>query len=112
MRITTQDYNDITVVELNGEFTTEFVSFFDDSIQQVISRGQAGIVLDMSNVGFIDSAGLEALLALHDRCHDENTRAVKLAAMDENCAKILEVTRLAGEFDTYEELAQAVKSFA
>jgi anti-anti-sigma factor len=111
MRITTQDYNDITVVELNGEFTTEFVSFFEDNIQHVIGRGQAGIVLDMSNVGFIDSAGLEALLALHDRCH-ENTRTLKLAAMDENCGKILEVTRLAGDFDTYEELAQAVKSFA
>ena len=111
MRIATQDYNDITVVELNGEFTTEFVSFFEDGIQHVVSRGQAGIVLDMSNVGFIDSAGLEALLALRDRCHD-NTRTLKLAAMDENCAKILEVTRLAGQFNTYEELAQAVKSFA
>ena len=111
MRITTQDYNDITVVELGGEFTTEFVSNFEDMIEQVISRGQAGIVLDMSNVGFIDSAGLESLLALRDDCH-ENTRTLKLAAIDENCAKILEVTRLASEFDTYEELAQAVKSFA
>jgi anti-sigma B factor antagonist len=111
MRITTQDYNDITVVELSGEFTAEFATFFDDSIQQVLGRGQAGVVLDMSNVGFIDSAGLETLLALRDSCH-EATRSLKLAALDENCAKILEVTRLAREFDTYEELAQAVKSFA
>lgn len=111
MRITTQDYNDITVVELNGEFTTEFVSFFEESIENVISRGQAGIVLDMSNVGFIDSAGLESLLALRDRCHD-NTRTLKLAALDDNTRKIFEVTRLSGEFDTYDELAQAVRSFA
>jgi anti-sigma B factor antagonist len=111
MRIATQDYNDITVVELNGEFTSEFVTSFEDSIQNLIGRGQAGIVLDMSNVVFIDSAGLESLLALRDRCHD-NTRTLKLAALDETCRKILEVTRLAPEFDTYEELAGAVKSFA
>ena len=111
MRITTQDYNAITVVELGGEFTSEFVSFFEDNIQHILSRGQTGLVLDMRNVAFIDSAGLESLLALRDSCHD-NGRTIKLAALDENCNKILEVTRLAREFDTYEELSQAVKSFA
>jgi len=35
-----------------------------------------------------------------------------LAGLDENCAKILEVTRLENEFDRYAELAEAVKSFA
>jgi anti-sigma B factor antagonist len=111
MRIHTQDYNDITVIELNGEFTSEFVAFFEDSVQHVIGRGQAGIVLDMSNVAFIDSAGIESLLTLRDNCHD-STRTMKLAGLDENCRKILEVTRLACEFDTYDELAHAVKSFA
>jgi anti-anti-sigma factor len=111
MKITTQDYNDITVAELSGEFTTEFASFFQDNMQLILGRGQAGIVLDMNNVAFIDSAGLEALLALRDRCH-ENARSLKLAALDENCSKILDMTRLAREFDTYEELAEAVKSFA
>jgi anti-sigma B factor antagonist len=111
MRINTQDYNTITVVELGGEFTTEFISFFEDSIQNVLSRGQTGLVLDLSNVAFIDSAGLEALLTLRDRC-TEGGKSLKLAALEENCTKILEVTRLAREFDTYDELAMAVKSFA
>ena len=111
MRITTQDYNDITVTELNGEFTSEFVGMFGDSMENIISRGQHGIVLDMSKVAFIDSAGLESLLWLRDHCH-ENSRALKLAALDDNCRKILEVTRLSRDFDTYDELAQAVKSFA
>jgi anti-sigma B factor antagonist len=111
MRIATQDYNDITVAELNGEFTAEFVNVFEDSMQAILSRGQAGIVLDMHNVGFMDSTGLESLLSLRDQCH-ENARALKLAALDETGNKILEVTRLAREFDTYEELAEAVKSFA
>ena len=111
MRITTQDYNSITVVELGGEFTTEFTSLFDESVRNVLSRGQTGIVLDMSNVPCIDSAALETLLALRDRC-TESGLALKLAALEENCIRIFEITRLASQFDTYDELAQAVKSFA
>jgi hypothetical protein len=35
-----------------------------------------------------------------------------LAGLDGNCDKILEITRLANEFDRYGELTEAVKSFA
>ena len=35
-----------------------------------------------------------------------------LAALDENCEKILEITRLQDEFDRHTELAEAVRSFA
>jgi anti-sigma B factor antagonist len=111
MRINTQDYNNITVVELNGEFTSEFVPFFEENIQNILARGQTRIVLDMNNVGFIDSAGLETLLSLRDNCN-ENGKTLKLAALDETCSKILELTRLDREFDRYDELAQAVRSFA
>ena len=36
----------------------------------------------------------------------------RLAGLDENCAKILEITQLEDKFDRYAELAEAVKSFA
>jgi len=45
-------------------------------------------------------------------CCLENGRELKLAGLDENCAKILEITRLEEKFDRYAELAEAVKSFA
>ena len=59
----------------------------------------------------IDSAGLETLLWTRDYC-DENNSQLRLAGLDENCSKILEITRLDKEFDSYAELAEAVKSFA
>jgi hypothetical protein len=36
---------------------------------------------------------------------------MKLASLDENCMKIMELTRLLPQFDVYSELPQAVKSF-
>jgi len=42
----------------------------------------------------------------------ENGCEFRLAGLDENCSKILEITRLEKEFEHYPELAAAVKSFA
>ena len=111
MKLKVQDYNDVTVVELQGELDGDSIELFKNTITDVIARGRTGIVLDMSAVGFIDSQGLELLLWTRDYC-GENKREFRLAGLDENCAKILEVTRLENEFDHYAELAEAVKSFA
>ena len=111
MKLKVQDYNDVTVVELQGELDGDCVEIFQNAITDIVTRGKTCIVLDMSAVGFIDGRGLEQLLWTRDYC-GANKREFRLAGLDENCAKILEVTRLDNEFDHYAELAEAVKSFA
>jgi anti-anti-sigma factor len=111
MKIRTQDYNNVAVVILQGEFDSDVAELFRNTITGIITKPKTGIVLDMSGVGFIDSAGLEQLLWARDYC-SENKCELRLAGLDENCAKVMEITRLASEFDCYTELAQAVKSFA
>ena len=110
MRIRTQDYNNVTVVELQGELDGDLSELLQNTITNIIATNKTGIVLDMSGVGFIDSQGLEQLLWARDHCN-ENKRGIRLAGLDENCAKILEITRLENEFDRYVELSEAVKSF-
>jgi anti-sigma B factor antagonist len=111
MKIKTQDYNDVTVIEMQGELDSESADVFQNSIMQVVHRGRAGIVLDMSCIGFIDSQGLERLLLVRQHCHEQGCQ-FRLAGLDETCLKILEITRLLNEFDRYDELSKAVKSFA
>ncbi len=111
MKARTQHYNDVTVVELQGELGGDFTELFQNTITGIVTTHKAGIVLDMSNVGFIDGEGLEQLLWARDYCNENNCQ-LRLAGLDENCAKILEITRLENEFDHYAELAEAVKSFA
>jgi anti-anti-sigma factor len=111
MRIKTQDYNNVTVVELQGEFDGDFTEQFRNTVTDIVAAQKTGMVIDMSGVGFIDSQGLEQLLWARDYCN-ENKRGIRLAGLDENCAKILEITRLQSEFDRYAELSEAVKSFA
>jgi anti-sigma B factor antagonist len=111
MRIRTQDYNNVMVVELQGELDGDFAEMLKNTITDIITTNKTGMVLDMSSVAFIDSRGLEELLWARDYCN-ENKRGMRLAGLDENCSKILEITRLENEFDCYAELSEAVKSFA
>ena len=111
MKINTQDYNNITVVELQGELSVESTQALQDIVSNHIAEGASGIVIDMTNVSFIDSKGLEELLWLRDYCR-ENNRQLKIAGMDETCTKIMEITRLQPKYDIYIELSEAVKSFA
>ena len=111
MKVKTQDYNDVTVVELQGELDGDFSELFKNTITDIVTKHKNGIVLDMSGIGFIDSQGLEQLLWARDYC-GEQKQQLRLAGLDENCLKILEITRLESEFDRYVELAEAVMSFA
>lgn len=110
MKINHQNYNNVTVVEIHGEFLEEYCKLFQDTMSGLIKKEVVGIVLDMSKVPFIDSSGLGMLLWLRDYCH-KNKSQLKLASLDDNIRKILEITRLDSKLDRYEELSEAVKSF-
>lgn len=111
MKIRTQNYNNVTVVELQGELDCDSAAAFKSTVTDMVAKHKNGIAIDMSNIEFIDSEGLEILLWARDYCN-ENNCPLRLTALNENCAKILEITRLDNEFNQYEELAEAVKSFA
>lgn len=111
MRVSTQNYNTVTVIDVQGELDGDISDAVKNAVGEFVSKRQSGIVLNMSDVGFIDSQGLELLLWIRDYCRRNKTQ-FRLAALDENCEKILEITRLQNEFDCHAELAEAVKSFA
>ena len=124
MKIHTQKYNDVTVIDLQGELDSDSIEQVKDTLvntlkpppdqssgQKVaVAAFQSGIVFDMDNLGFVDSAGLEFLLWARDYCIENNCQ-MRLAGFNETCKKILEITRLENEFACYGELAEAVKSF-
>lgn len=111
MKIQTQNYNNVTVAELQGDFTADFSKQFEDTMTGIVCGGATGLVLDMTHIAFIDSLSLEQILWLRDYCSEKSCQ-LKVAGLDENCSKILCVTRLDRQLDIYEELSEAVKSFA
>jgi hypothetical protein len=65
--------------------------------------------MDFQKCGFIDSEGLEALLWMKRRSEDLFGQ-IKLANLDENCRKILQITRLDHRFEMHGDLVGALKT--
>ncbi|HPC93391.1 MAG TPA: STAS domain-containing protein [Sedimentisphaerales bacterium] len=111
MKINLQNYNDVTVIELQGELDGDIEESMKDTMTQTVAAGRKRIVVDMSNVSAVDSQGLELLLWVRQYCR-QNRVQLRLAGLDETIEKILEITGLQTEFDRHVELAEAVRSFA
>lgn len=105
------EYEHVAVVTVKGELTNETVEQFAQESERCIEKGKFNILVDCSDVSHIDSAGLETLLDLQDKCEEE-LGAVKLSGLVPVCQKILELTRLARRFEAFDDLESGVKSFS
>jgi len=72
--------------------------------------GQPMVVLDMSSVPLVDSAGLEALLDIQKKLR-ESAGSLKLAGLTQLCEDVFRVTGLAQRFETFEDAKAAIRSF-
>ena len=84
---------------------------FQQQIEACLNRGQPRLVIDLRDVPFIDSAGLELLLDIQDRCV-QSGGTCKLAAPNPLCTDILTATAVGLEFETYPDAIEAAGSFA
>ena len=81
------------------------------AMADVATSGSGRIVLDLSEVSFIDSVGLELICSLQTVC-SENGGRLKLAAVGEICSEILRVTDLSKQFEILPSVEEAAKSMA
>ena len=110
MPIKTEEYDQVCVMTVEGDFTADNVQSAKKSIAKVMDeRHIVDVVVDLEKAPFIDSEGLEALLWMKVRCEGLFGQ-LKLANLDENCRKILEMTRLAHRFDCQADLPTALKT--
>ncbi len=110
MNITAESYGHAVILNLKGDLTEDSLR----ALMQVIDHHLADshlvdVILNMEQVPFVDSAGLECLLDLQDRL-TQKFGQVKLVGCDENVRKILEITRLTPGFEILKDVAEAVKA--
>jgi anti-anti-sigma factor len=105
-----EDYNNVCVVSLDGDLAGEANEIVRKLVDERIDHRQiVDFVLDFEKAGFFDSEGLVTLLWLKRRCEDLFGQ-LKLVNLDENCKKILEITRLEHRFESHPDLPSALKT--
>ena len=110
MPLKCEEYNQVCVMSLDGDFVGEQLEPARKEFEKRIEARQViDFVIDFEKYGFIDSEGLELLLAMKRKCEDLFGQ-VKLASLDENVKKILQITRLDHRFECHSDLPAALKN--
>ena len=107
MNLPTEIFGDVVVVHTPEELGEDQADGFEAFVPTL---ERTNVVLDLDNTEMLDSAGLEALLSVHDRLREDGGD-VKLATTNATNRKILEVTRLDQQLEVFSSVIDAVKSF-
>lgn len=78
--------------------------------REVMGKTLGRFVLDASEIPYVDSAGLEALVEIGEMLAPTG-QTLKLCKATETLREVLELTGLAGEFEHYAEVQSAVRAF-
>ena len=84
------------VVRVKGELDAATAPTLQARLADTVERAEGRIVIDLTEVPFVDSSGLGALVAVRKRALDGGTPVV-LRAPHERVRMLLEVTGLAGK---------------
>lgn len=90
-----------------GEINAYHVSDFKTRVLESISKGEK-VIIDFSNVDYVDSAGLGSLVAILKHVKTEN-KEMKLVSLKPNLKRIFELTKLDMVFDMLDDLNSALK---
>jgi anti-anti-sigma factor len=110
MRIDEQSKNDVTVLSLEGDFDAATAPEVEKRLQTLYKGGQCRLVLDLSGVRYIASAGLRVLqmthLAVRTRSGD-----LRLAALSTAAHEVLDIAGFTSMFAIFDDIDAAVQSF-
>jgi anti-sigma B factor antagonist len=113
MRIDVSNADGATIVKPEGDrLDIEVASDFRAMLLSLIEQGHRRLVVDLSQVSFIDSSGLGALVsALKTLKRSDNGGDVRLANVQAPVVSLLEIIRLNRVFTSYQTVEQAVASY-
>ena len=85
----------VAVLTLEGEFDLAAAPAMREQLEEACAGAGRGVVLDMSEVTFVDSSALRELLRADTALQEKGARLV-LAAVPAPVARLLELTRTTG----------------
>jgi anti-sigma B factor antagonist len=112
VKLNTRQVGDVTVVDISGRVTLgEGTSAIRDTLRDLTAKGNKKLLLNLSEVSYIDSTGIGELVAGFTSAADAGG-TVKLLGLTKHVKDVLQISRLYTVFEPYDDEALALKSFA
>ena len=111
LNISERQAGDVTVLDLSGKITIgEGSVSLRSAIRRLIEEGKKKILLNLAQVGYVDSSGIGELVSSFTTINREGGQ-LKLLNLTQKIQDLLTITKLLTVFDTYDDEATALNSF-
>lgn len=111
MDITTKQFKSCDMLVVKGRIDSSTAPQLTEALEGVTGSGRYKIVLDMSDLEYMSSAGFRALLSSQRECKRYNRGEIVLAVVPQRVQEALELAGFTELFKTYEDTVEAVGSF-
>ena len=112
MQIDERPAGDVIVLDLKGKMTLgEGDELLKDKINSLVHQGHSKFVLNLEHVPYIDSAGLGEIVRTYTTISRQGG-SLKLLNLTKRITDLLSITKLLTVFETYDNEADAVRSFS
>ena len=111
MQIDQRAVGDVVVLDVKGRITMgEGDEMLKDKVNSLVNQGHKKIVLNLADVPYIDSAGLGEIVRTYTTV-SRQAGSLKLLNLTKRIEDLLSITKLLTVFDTYDNEADAIKSY-
>ena len=111
VKVTIEEVDGVSLVGLNGRIVLgEESGLLREAVKGLITAGKKKIVLNMSNVTYVDSAGLGILVAAYVSAQTQGA-SIRLCALGHKFREVLQITRLVTIFEVFDTPGAAIESF-
>ena len=112
MQIEERAAGDVILLDLKGKMTLgEGDELLKDKVNSLVLQGRRKIVLNLADVPYIDSAGLGEIVRTYTTVSRQGGQ-LKLLNLTKRIDDLLAITKLLTVFETYDNEADAVRSFS
>ncbi len=111
MNITTDRSNNVAVIRIGeARLMYPLLSEFSSAVTQLIAAGERRVVVNLSSVGYVDSATIGCLMDLYRQASAAGG-SLKLAGVQKRVETMLTMTGAHNFIEVHPDEASAVKSF-
>ena len=102
---------DVTILDMTGDVRIgEGAISLRDSIRTLADQGKKKVLLNLAGVKYMDSTGVGELIANYTTISRQGGQ-LKLLNLTDRIQNLLVITKLLTVFDSYDNEAEALKSF-
>ncbi|HEY4492639.1 MAG TPA: STAS domain-containing protein [Acidobacteriota bacterium] len=112
MKIGRHEQGSVTVIEPKGKITIgEGDVLLREEISKLLAENKKQLVLDLSGVSYMDSAGVGELVSVYTSVKNRGGD-LKLSCLTKKIKDLLQITQLMTIFETFETTGEAISSFS